>query len=142
MSDAKVRAACEAAWNQFSDDCSGFVKEVGKQLGVAIAGNANEIADSLSAGGGWTLLPDGRAAEAAARAGKLVVAGLRGDKQATKSTNGHVVVVVGGALARDKYPPAYWGQLHGVGQKDMTTNYAWVAADRDRVVYAARDIMA
>jgi len=44
---------------------------------------------------------------------------------------------VDGPLNRGKYPSAYWGRLGGVGAKDQTINWAWSAADRDKVIYAA-----
>src|SRR6202034_2574503 len=55
--------------------------------------------------------------------------------QAPDPAHGHVVVVVQGPLAHGLYPTAYWGQLGGVGKKDMTLNWAWTAGDRDNVVY-------
>ncbi len=71
-----------------------------------------------------------------------MVAGLRGDEQATPDPHGHVVIVVGGPLdpTHGKYPHAYWGSLGGTPGQDETLNYAWVAADRDRITYAATDI--
>ncbi len=139
MSD-RVIDACEACFDANSGNCSGFVAAVGQVLGIAIHGQANQIADALSAGGPWTTLADGVAAAEAAGAGKFVVAGLRGDKQAAVSPHGHVVVVVGGALAHGKYPSAYWGRLGGVGEKNQTLNYAWNIHDRDNITYAFQDI--
>src|SRR5262245_66436702 len=140
MSDARVRQVCETQWDAHKGDCSGFAKAVAVALGVALLGTANEIADRLSAGAGWVVLGDGIAAAQAAREGKLVVAGLRGDQQHNVSTHGHVVVVVDGVLAHGKYPPAYWGKLGGVGEKDTTLNFAWNALDRDRITYAQHDL--
>jgi hypothetical protein len=135
-----VTAACVRQFPAHSGDCSGFVRAVGADLGVAIKGMANDIVDTLRAGGAWIKLADGPTALASARAGRLVVAGLRGDEQATPNTHGHVVVVVDGPLARDLYPSAYWGQLGGTGAACKTINYAWTAQDRDRVTYAAHDL--
>ncbi|MBS0560603.1 MAG: hypothetical protein JSR21_11165 [Proteobacteria bacterium] len=140
MSDQRVVEACKAVWAANQHDCSGFVRAVGDRLGVAIAGNADQIVGTLRGGGTWTMLPDGAAAAASAMAGKLVIGGLRGDEQAVRDAHGHVVVVVGGALNRGKYPRAYWGSLGGVGAEDQTINWAWTAADRDRVTYAAHDL--
>jgi hypothetical protein len=67
-----------------------------------------------------------------------VVAGLNGANQQVPA-HGHVVVVVQGSLAHDLYPTDYWGQLGGVGKKDMTLNWAWTAGDRDNVVYGIID---
>jgi hypothetical protein len=135
-----VTAACVREFAAHSGDCSGFVRAVSADLGVTIDGMANDIVDTLRAGGAWVKLADGRAALASAQAGQLVVAGLRGDEQAAPKAHGHVVVVVDGPLARDLYPSAYWGQLGGTGAQDKTINYAWTAHDRDRVTYAAHKL--
>jgi len=136
----KVTAACIAEFPAHSGDCSGFVKAVGADVGVTITGQANDIVDTLRAGGDWTQLADGPAAQAAAKAGKLVIGGLRGDEQTKPDANGHVVVVVDGPLNRNLYPTAYWGQLHGIGKQNETINWAWTERDRDRVTYAAHDL--
>ena len=139
-----VREACEAEFAAHSGDCSGFARAVAEQLGVALTGLANDIVDTIRAGPPWTALDDGVAAAQAAGAGRLVIGGLRGDEQASPDPHGHVVVVVattpGQTLAHGKYPFAYWGKLGGMGAKDQTTNFAWNAADRDKVTYAAHDI--
>jgi hypothetical protein len=110
---------------------------VAARLSAVIQGDANAIAQALGAGGVWQKLADGVAAAAAAQAGKFVVGGLVGSAQAVPDAHGHVVVVVDGPLNRGKYPSAYWGRLGGVGAKDQTINWAWTAADRDKVIYAA-----
>ena len=136
----RVRDACEACFDAHKNDCSGFARAVAEQLGVTLVGLADQIVDTLRGGGEWTPLDDGVAAAASARDGKLVVAGLKGSEQAHPDAHGHVVVVVDGPLAHDKYPSAYWGRLGGVGDKDKTINWAWTADDRDKVSYAAHDI--
>jgi hypothetical protein len=136
----KVTTACIAEFPAHSGDCSGFVKAVGAAVGVAITGQANDIVDTLRAGGDWTQLANGPAAQSAAKAGKLVIGGLRGDEQTKPDANGHVVVVVDGPLNRNLYPTAYWGQLHGIGKQNETINWAWTEQDRDRVTYAAHDL--
>jgi hypothetical protein len=135
-----VTTACIKEFPAHSGDCSGFVKAVGADVGVAITGQANDIVDTLRAGGSWVALADGPAAQAAAKAGKLVVGGLRGDEQTKPAANGHVVVVVDGPLNRNLYPTAYWGQLHGTGEQNKTINWAWTEQDRDRVTYAAHEL--
>lgn len=137
--DQVVRAACEAEWEGHKSDCSGFVRAVAARLGAEVVGNADAITTALSAGAPWSTLQDGPAAAAAARQGRIVVAGLRGADQVTPDANGHVVIVVDGKLNREKYPHAYWGKLNGVGAKDQTINFAWKETDRDHVVYAAYD---
>lgn len=138
----RVKDACEACFEDHKSDCSGFARAVAAQLGVPLDGLADEIVDTLRAGGDWTKLDNGVAAQTAAASGKLVVAGLKGSEQAQPASHGHVVVVVDGPLAHGAYPSAYWGQLGGVGQKDQTLNWAWTTKDRDRISYAAHDLPA
>ncbi|MEJ0020917.1 MAG: hypothetical protein WDN25_31090 [Acetobacteraceae bacterium] len=137
-----VKAACEACFAANKGDCSAFARAVAARLDVPLAGLADAIADVLRSGPGWTPLPDGVAAAASARDGKLVLGALKGKEQAHPNAHGHVVVVVDGPLAREAYPSAYWGSLGGTPAQDKTVNFAWVAEDRDRVSYAAHDIPA
>lgn len=139
MSD-QVVTACEACFDAEKGDCSGFVRAVAGKLGVALSGDADAIVETLRGSTGWTPLTDGVAAETAARAAQLVIAGMKGDEQAIPNEHGHVVVVVAGALDRGTYPTAYWGSLGGEPGRAKTLNYAWTADDRDRVSYAAHDI--
>jgi hypothetical protein len=136
----KITTVCMQQFPAHSGDCSGFVQAVGAGLGVTIQGQANQIVDTLRAGGNWVPLADGPTALASARAGKLLIAGLRGDEQTAPDAHGHVVVVVDGPLANGVYPSAYWGQLHGTGAECKTINWAWTKDDRDRVTYAAHDV--
>lgn len=138
----RVKAACEACYAAHTDDCSGFARAVAKMLGVPLEGNANEIVGTLRSGGAWLRLADGVAAAASAKAGNLVLAGLRGDEQHHRNEHGHVVVVVESPLplAHDKYPNAYWGSLGGTPGKNQSLNYAWSVDDRDRVTYAAHTL--
>lgn len=138
----RVRNACEANFDAHSGDCSGFVRTVAAALGVELQGQANDIVNAICSGGDWTALADGPSAAQAAGTGKLVIAGLKGAEQANPDLNGHTVVVVVGTLARDKYPSAYWGKLHGIGKKDKTLNWAWTEQDRDRISYAANTLAA
>ncbi|PIK73843.1 hypothetical protein CS379_06055 [Methylobacterium frigidaeris] len=115
------------------------MRDVAADLGITLEGNADAIVDRI-AGAGWQALADGRAAKVAADQGLFVVGGLKGSDQQEPSAHGHVVVVVAGPLARGLYPTAYWGRLGGVGERAKTVNWAWRAADRDRVVYAARPV--
>lgn len=139
----RVTTACAACFAANAGDCSSFARAVAARLNVKLAGAANDIADTLRTGAnGWSKLPDGVAAAASARAGKLVLAGLRGDQQATPSEHGHVVVVVPGDLAHGAYPTGWWGSLGGTPGRGETLNWAWTEADRDHVAYAAHDIPA
>lgn len=139
MSD-HVRQVCDACFEAHKGDCSGFARAVATQLGVALRGQADDIVDTLRSGDGWQPLPDGPAAARSAAAGQLVIAGLKGAEQDHPCAHGHVVVVVDGPLARNRYPSAYWGSLGGSPGRDRTTNFAWIAEDRDRVSYAAHDL--
>jgi len=136
----RVQAACEKCFEAHKSDCSGFARAVADELSVTLEGLADQIVDTLRKGAGWTPLQNGVAAAQSAKAGKLVIAGLKGSEQAHPDAHGHVVVVVDGPLNRNAYPSAYWGRLGGVGAKDATINWAWTAEDRDRVSYAAHDI--
>ena len=130
--------ACEAEWDVHQSDCSGFARAVAARLGVTLTGMANDIVGEIAAAP-WSPVADGPTAAAQAAQGRLVIAGLRGADQQVPDAHGHVVVVVQGPLAHGLYPTAYWGQLGGVGKKDMTLNWAWREGDRDHVVYGAID---
>jgi hypothetical protein len=135
-----VKAACAKEFPAHTDDCSGFAKAVAACVGVTLTGLANDIVHTIRTAPGWRVLGDGPAAAASAKAGKLVIAGLRGDQQFHPDTNGHVVVVVDGPLAFGKYPTAWWGKLHATGTAGGTLNFAWIEQDRDRVTYAEHDL--
>ena len=139
MSDEAVVAACRSIWPKDKGDCSAFARDVAHSLGIALAGDADDIVDQIS-GSGWKQISGGAAAAQAAEDGQFVIAGLRGDQQQLPSAHGHVVVVVGGEPAQGKYPYAYWGRLGGVGAENKTINWAWRAGDRDHVVYAAKSL--
>jgi hypothetical protein len=135
-----VIEACKANFAAHQHDCSGFACAVAAALGVPLAGNANQIADTVRSGAvGWEPLADGVAAAAAA-IDRLVIAGLRGDAQAKPDAHGHVVVVVAGDLNRGRYPAAFWGSLGGPSGENQTINHAWTEQDRDKVAYAAHTI--
>jgi hypothetical protein len=132
--------ACEDNWDADKSDCSKFVKDVVATFGVTLTGQANDIVDQITSQPEWQQLNDGVAAKQAADNGQLVIAGLRGSEQTPPEDHGHVVVVVSGPLANNKYPSAYWGRLGGVGEKNKTINFAWKSADRDAVHYACRSV--
>ena len=136
----RVREVCETCFEAHKSDCSGFARAVADELGVTLQGLADQIVETLRNGAGWTPLKDGVAAAQSAKAGKLVIAGLKGSEQAHPDAHGHVVVVVDGPLNRNAYPSAYWGRLGAVGEKNKTINWAWTAEDRDHVSYAEHDL--
>jgi hypothetical protein len=137
-SAANIIAECEKAFPANKADCSAFVRAVSDAFGVQLTGLANQIVDQIR-GAGWRRLADGRAAETAADSGEFVIGGLKGTEQSVPSEHGHVVVVVSGPLdpVHHAYPMAYWGRLGGGGKKNTPVTFAWRAADRDHVTYAA-----
>jgi hypothetical protein len=137
----RVKDACAACFAANANDCSGFARAVAAQLGITLAGLADDIVETIRTSPQWTPVANGVAAAQAADAGQFVIGGLKGSEQANPDPHGHVVVVVAGQpLAHGKYPFAYWGRLGGGGAQDQTVNWAWTQADRDNVSYAARDI--
>lgn len=110
----KIVEACKARWPADKGSCNGFVIAVASELGVDLAGTADQILDAITAAGsGWKELADGVAAKAAAGQGKLVVAGLRSRDFSKKEDHGHVVIVVPGAMNPGGWAPAaYWGSLN------------------------------
>ena len=133
----QVIDACEADWDANKSDCNAFVRAVAGTIGINIpAGDANFIVDWLTTQG-WDTPSDGTAAEQQAETGQFVIGGLKGADHIPPRVHGHVVVVVVGPLAQNKYPSAYWGSLGNVAQKNLTVNMAWVVADLDNVTYFA-----
>jgi len=139
MSSRDVIAVCQRRIGLHPNDCAAFVRGVASDCGVILAGDANRIVSLLVTG---KRLANGLAARQAAADGALVVAGARA------TGHGHVVVVVDGPVARGRYPYAFWGQYHGLTVGTITANvgftrghgalnYAFGAAQRDAVTYAA-----
>jgi hypothetical protein len=135
----QVIISCEAHWDQYNADCSGFAKAVAIDFGITLTGQADNIVDQIQTAP-WQSVADGPSAKTQAELGSLVIAGLKGAQHQPPRANGHVVVVVSGPLAQGKYPSAYWGTLGGTGAKNKTLNYAWNTADRDNVIYASTAI--
>lgn len=131
----EIIECCERQWDAHKSDCSGFVRAVAGELGYSLTGNADAITAILRAAANQT--HDGTLAAQWAAEGRFVIAGLEGHNHVPSRAHGHVVVVVDGQLAHEKYPTAYWGMLGGVGKKAATLNWAWNNTDRDAVVYAA-----
>lgn len=123
-----VMEACEAEWNAWKHDCSGFVRAVAKRLGVQLIGNANTIIDTLTLDTSCKNLgcTPGLAIQAANQ-GRLVIAGLK-DKP-----NGHVVVIV--KSPPRSLPVGYWGQLGKVGQKNESISKSFRKEPLGRVQF-------
>jgi hypothetical protein len=130
---------CESQFEEYKSDCSGFVKSVASAFSITLNGQADNIVDQIR-GSDWTHLQSGVQAKEKADNGWFVVAGLKGSDNIPAQNNGHVIIVVSGPVAQGKYPSGYWGKLGGVGEKNKTLNWAWNAASRDNVYYAAKQI--
>jgi hypothetical protein len=125
-----VIAACEAEWDRWKSDCSGFAKAVARRLGIVLSGQANSMIDSLEASARWINLgADDTAAMTRANMGYLVVGGLKA------RGHGHVVIVVKAPSVG--YPTAYWGRFGSVGKKRTGINWSWNRADLHRVHFYA-----
>lgn len=143
-SDKCVVDACEASWDEEfiagvknKNNCSGFVKSVAKRLGVQLpAAQADGIVDSIDKT--WLRIGGGTEAANKAAAGHLVLAGLRSADHSKSVTQGHVAVVISGALYRGKYPTC-WGGSTGTAQSrgDKSVGEIWNKIDRDNVRYYA-----
>jgi hypothetical protein len=143
-----VEVICQSRYAEGKADCNRFAKLVAADFGVTLRGDANDIAQQISSANaalnGWTFLGDGP--EAGAKAATAAEQGLLvlGARDEGAGNHGHVVVVVGGPLARGQYPRAYWGTLnYNASEPDTwglnkTTNYAWAQGVRDNVAYASR----
>lgn len=139
-----IAKVCSDIWPDNNLFCNKFVIAVAAKLGVTLSGVADKIVDEI-AGPGWTPLDyDGAAAAAAAEQGKLVIGAQKGSKHVPPADEGHVVVVVKGDLAFDKYPTAFWGsdvdKIREKGGGDHTVNYAYNKDSRDSVNYASIDV--
>jgi hypothetical protein len=134
-----IISQCDIVFDANKADCNKFVKAVASHFGIELQGAADSIVDGIS-GAEWTQLSDGIAAKAQADSGFLVIGGLKGSDMSPPEDHGHVVIVVSGPLAQDKYPTAYWGKLEGVGSQNKTVNWAWTSANRDKVKYACRSV--
>jgi len=131
----KVVDACKKHFKEHASTCSGFVRAVASDFGLKFGGaHANATVGELGkAGSGWTSLGlDGKLAKQKADAGCVVLAGLPGSEMNEPDAHGHVVVVVTGPLAHDKYSSAYCGKLNGVGKENTTLNYARLKAAQGR----------
>lgn len=132
-----VISVCNKSYDVYSHDPGEFVQSVAGQFGISLSNRSSEIIATIN-GPGWEQLPDGTAAAARARAGYLVIGGLRGTLSKNPSAVDYVVVVVDGPLAAGKYPSAFWGSIRGEGGRFQTLNWVWPTGDRDHVIYAAK----
>ena len=133
MTKEDILAACKKHYDTYSDDCSGFVRAVAKELGYSLSGNADALMAQLAKD--WTKIDRAKAVELA-KAGTLVIAGLKSSQHNPPRNNGHVVIVVEGVLYNNKYPPV-WGGSIGAAQSrgTKTVGEVWRSTDRDAVQY-------
>jgi hypothetical protein len=135
----RVREACEACFEAHKGDCSGSASAVAAKLRISLQGTADQIVDNLRSGQGWTLLPNRIAAAQSAKAGKLVIGGLKGSERANLA---HMAMSSSCSLNHWLIMPtlsAYWRNLAGKSGKDDTPN-AWIAQDRNRASYAEHNL--
>ncbi len=144
ISDACIVEKCKTAWNEKTsaglankDNCSGFIKGVAQKLGISMPmyANADGLIDYMK-NQGWTKLASGAVAAQKAATGMFVVAGLKASQHQPARGNGHVAVVVSGALYRGAYPKCWGGSTGGAqSQGTKSIGEVWNRADRDSVVY-------
>lgn len=126
----QITGFCEAEWNTWKGDCSGFVKAVAKRLGIQLNGQANGIIDFLESSGNWVKLGiSEQQATLYATQGYFAIGGLKA------TPHGHVVVVV--KSAPQTHAVGYWGRLGGTGRKNTTLNWSWTHADLPKVHFYA-----
>ena len=123
----RVQLACENLFGDNSNDCNKFVKAVANNFGIVVSGNADSVVDAIQ-NPPWNYIGNDLAAakQAAdiASQGRLVVGGLKASELG--DTNGHVVIVVPGALVNGLYPVAYWGSINpGNAARDKGVNFAF-----------------
>ena len=137
----KIAEGCKDKFEANKGDCNLFAIAVASEFNIILSGLADDIVDEIQTGD-WVKLSDGIEAKAKADEGLFVIGGLKAADTIPRAVHGHVVVVLSGPLARDKYPTAMWGSLGGplpLPEKN-TINYSWNKTSRDRVIYAAREI--
>ena len=133
MTKEEILAACKKHYDAYSDDCSGFVRAVAKELGYSLSGNADALMDQLAKD--WKKIDRAKAVELA-KAGTLVIAGLKSSQHNPPRNNGHVVIVVEGVLYHNKYPPVWGGSIGSAESRGTkTVGEVWRSTDRDAVQY-------
>jgi hypothetical protein len=142
MSNTCIVKICNSSWEQEfiagvknKNNCSGFIKSVAKSLNIPLPQlQADGILESIE--NSWETLSSGSDAAKKAAAGFFVLAGLKSKDHSKKVTQGHVVIVIDGALYRATYPKC-WGGSTGTAQSkgDKSVGEVWNTVDRNKVVY-------
>ena len=135
MTNQEIVDACRKHYAAHSDDCSGFVRAVTSELGHPVSGTANGIMNGLASSRQWELVTREQAV-AAVHTGALVIAGLKSQDHNPPRNNGHVVIVVDGALYRGTYPLVWGGSIGNAQSRgNKSVGEVWSRADRDHVLY-------
>lgn len=148
--DQCVVDAAKAVWDdefvkgtKNKDNCSGFVKAVAKRLGIPLPETANADGIAAAVSKNWSVVTSGPEAARLAASGSFVLAVLKAADHSPARNNGHVAIVVSGALYRKQYP-IVWGGSIGSAQShgDKSVGEVWNRSDRDNVSYYAYAIVA
>lgn len=136
----RVIHTCRALWAADRNACNFFVVAVADRLGVALGGTADEIVDEIRSAD-WRRLADGRAAQEAASAGKFVIAGMKSSEFSRLQSDGHVAIVVDGAMNAGGWAPAgYWDSTDAAiaakGGAGHPISLCFRSEDADRIIYA------
>src|ERR1017187_971588 len=93
-----IRVSLVKHWQDttLQSNCSGFLKQVAKDQGITLEGLANDIIGFIIAH--WERVPSAMQAAAAAGKGAFVGAVLKGPDHADHRKDGHVAIVLPGAL--------------------------------------------
>lgn len=142
----KIIATCKELFPSKKANCNEFAIAVAAKHKIILTGNADQIVDQIQdKTKGWIIQKDSKEAAARAEEGYFVIGGLKAKDHVPSEgkppvVNGHVVIVVAGPLAKDKYPTAWWGSNAGVFPEPgkETVNYAWNKNTIDKVKYSAK----
>ena len=147
----RIEQVCKAAWAEsgpngpFRNACNFYAIEVAHRLGVTIKGTADQIIDTISTDRGWTLLADGPAAKSAAERGLLVIAGVPSTAYDPPRREGHLAVVLLGAMNPGGWAPAgCWGstdpKIAALGGSGAPISNCFSASVKDAIVYRCRSV--
>ncbi|MEP6952065.1 MAG: hypothetical protein ABI863_22435 [Ginsengibacter sp.] len=137
----RIINACNNNFEANKGECNRFAIAVAKEFNIVLSGIADNIVDEIQTDE-WIKLNDGIDAKNKADKGFFVIGGLKAADEIPPAVHGHIVVVLSGDLAHDKYPTAMWGSLGGPlpSPGKNTINFSWNKTSRDKVIYAARQI--
>lgn len=136
----RIIEACKDVWSGKKDACNFFVIAVADQLGVTLSGRADDIVDEIR-GADWSRLKHGVAARDAAKQGRFIVAGMKSTEFDPPRSEGHVAIVVTGAMNPAGWAPAgYWGSMESSvaekGGMGSPISLCFRASDQAKITYA------